>query len=148
MQLDREVILKASAPEVWAVLWDVPRMVECVPGCVEAREIEPGRSWEALVSQRAGPIALSLPLLVRASEAEAPRRLGLEARGRDPIVGASVSVRLGIELEPEDPGTRVRIHADVQVRGKLGALGHSAVRRKADETLDGFIERLRRAVEG
>lgn len=148
MQLGREVVLGASPEAVWAVLWDVPRMVACVPGCVQAREVEPGRRWEARMSQRVGPIALSLPLVVEASEVEAPRRLSLEASGRDPLVGASVSMRVGLVLEPAVSGTRLTIDADARVLGKLGALGHSVIQRKAEEALEEFVARLRRTVEG
>lgn len=148
MQLGREVVFKASPPEVWAVLWDVPRIVQCLPGCVAAHEIEPERRWEARMSLRVGPIRLSLPLLVEATEADAPRRLALQATGRDPLIGASVSMRVVIELEPETLGTRSHISADARVLGKLSTLGHSVIQQKADAMLDEFIGRLRQAIEG
>jgi len=148
MKLAREVVLSASPLQVWTVLWDVPRMVACVPGCVDARELEPGRRWEARMTQRVGPFTLSLPLLVEAQEVEAPRRLALTATGRDPIAAASVSMRVGLELVPADAGTRLTVDADARVLGKLGALGHGVIQRKAEESLEEFLTRLRRAVEG
>ena len=148
MRLGREVVLRASPPQVWTVLWDVPRIVACVPGCLEARELEPGRRWEARMSQRVGPIVLSLPLLVATVEVEGPRRLALEASGRDPLVGASVSMRVRLVLEPIGSGTRLTIDADARVLGKLGALGHSVIQRKGEEALEEFVECLRRTVEG
>lgn len=148
MKLAREVVLSASPLQVWTVLWDVPRMVACVPGCVDARELEPGRRWEARMRQRVGPFTLSLPLLVEVLEVEAPRRLALTATGRDPIAAASVSMRVGLELAPEASGTRLTVDAEARVLGKLGALGHGVIQRKAEESLEEFLTGLRRAVEG
>jgi carbon monoxide dehydrogenase subunit G len=86
MRLTREVALAVPTERVWQALWDVPRMVACVPGCVEAREVEPRRRYQARMSQKVGPIALSVPLDIHVTE-EAPGRLLLEARVRDAIGG-------------------------------------------------------------
>ena len=147
MKVARAVLLDASPSQVWTVLWDVPRMVACVPGCVEAREVEPGRRWEARMTQRVGPFTLSVPLVVEADDVEAPRRLALSASGRDPLVGASVSMRVGLGLEPEASGTRLSVDADARVLGKLGALGHGVIQRKAEESLEEFLTCLRRTLE-
>lgn len=146
MQLGREAVLDASPDKVWPVLWDVPRIAACVPGCVEAREVEPGRRWETRMTQRVGPFALTLPLVVEASDVEAPKRLALTASGHDPLVGTTISMRVELVLEPSGAGTRLRIDADARLLGKLGALGHGIVQRKAEEALDEFVARLRRAV--
>ncbi len=150
MQIHREIELEAAAADVWDTLWDVPRMVTCVPGCVEASEAEPGRRWDAKMRERVGPIALSIPLSVRAVEVEAPRRLVLEANGRDGLVGATGAVRLVLALAATGTGTGTRLvlDADARVLGKLGALGHGVIQRKADEVLDGFLARLRGVVSG
>ena len=126
-----------AAPErVWQALWDVPRMVACVPGCVEAREVEPRRRYAARMSQRVGPIALSVPLDIRVTE-EAPGRLALEARGRDGMLAAEVQMSVWLTVEAEG-----------RVLGKLGALGASVIQRRAEELVDEFAARLRGAIGG
>ena len=147
MKVAREILLAASPLEVWDVLWDVPRMVACVPGCVDARELEAGRRWEARMRQRVGPFTLSLPLLVEAQEVDAPRRLALTASGRDAVAAASVSMRVGLELAAAGDGTRLTVDADARVLGKLGALGHGIIQRKAEESLEEFLARLQELVE-
>src|SRR5215510_9170115 len=102
MRVVREVAVPAPIDALWAVLWDVTRMVSCVPGCVEARETEPRRGYAARMSQRVGPIRLTVPLDVEIVEEEpAPtRRIALRARGRDPVVGAEIAMRVDLRCEP------------------------------------------------
>ena len=145
MHLTREVALAASTERVWQTLWDVPRMVACVPGCVEAREVEPRRRYQARMTQKVGPIALSVPLDIRVTE-PAPDCLTIEARGRDGLLAAEVqmSVRLGVEAA--GTGSRLRIEAEGRVLGKLGALGASVIQRRAEELVDEFTARVRGAI--
>jgi carbon monoxide dehydrogenase subunit G len=142
MRIARELALAAAPEHVWQVLWDVPRMVACVPGCVEAREVEPRRRYQARMSQRVGPITLSVPLDIRVTE-EAPGRLALEARGRDGMLAAEVQMSVRLAVEPAAAGSRLAVEAEGRVLGKLGALGASVIQRRAEELVDEFAARLR-----
>jgi carbon monoxide dehydrogenase subunit G len=132
---------------VWQALWDVPRMVACVPGCVDAREVEPRRRYQARMSQKVGPIALSVPLDIRVTE-EGPGRLVLEARGRDSVLAAEVQMSVRLVLEATEPGSRLAVEAEGRVLGKLGALGASVIQRRAEELIDEFTARVRGALGG
>ena len=147
MRVTREVRLAVPPERVWQVLWDVPRMVACVPGCVDAREVEPRRRYQARMSQRVGPIALSVPLDIRVTE-EAPGRLTLEARGRDGVMAAEVQMSVRLAVEAAATGSRLAVEAEGRVLGKLGALGASVIQRRAEELVDEFTARLRAAVGG
>ncbi len=145
MRVERELDVDVAPETLWRVLWDVPRMVECLPGCSDAREIEAHRRYEARMTQRVGPISLSVPLEVSITEAVEPSRLRLEARGRDRMLGANVSMNVALEVAPREGGSRMRIEAEGKVLGKLGALGQGVIQRKAEEMIDEFGQRLRRA---
>jgi len=147
MRLTREVALAAPSERVWQILWDVPRMVACVPGCVEAREVEPRRRYQARMSQRVGPIALSVPLDIHVTE-DGPGRLSLEARGRDGLLAAEVQMSVRLALESAGAGSRLAVEAEGRVLGKLGALGASVIQRRAEQLVDEFTARLRGAIEG
>src|SRR5918995_7332248 len=110
MRVAREVALMAAPERVWQTLWDVPRMVACVPGCVEAREVEPRRRYQARMSQRVGPIALSVPLDIRVTD-ESPGRLALRARGRDGVLAAEVQLSVRIAVEASETGSRLAVEA-------------------------------------
>ena len=147
MRVEREIDLAVSPERLWDTLWDVPRMVTCLPGCTEAREVEPHRRYEARMAQKVGPISLSVPMQVTISSAEAPRLLSLEARGRDGALGAAVSMSVSLAVTSSPAGSRVRIEAEGKILGKLGALGHGVIQRKAEELIDEFGARLKRTVE-
>ena len=147
MRLTREVALAAAPERVWQTLWDVPRMVACVPGCVEAREVEPRRRYQARMSQKVGPIALSVPLDIRVTE-PTPDRLTIEARGRDGLLAAEVQMSVRLAVEAAGAGSRLRIEAEGRVLGKLGALGASVIQRRAEELVDEFTARVRGAIGG
>jgi uncharacterized protein len=147
MRVARELALAAPPERVWAMLWDVQRMVACVPGCAEAREIEPRRRYRARMSQKVGPIVLSVPLDIRVIE-EPAGRLALDARGRDGLLAAEVHMSVRLAVEPAEVGSRLAVEAEGRVRGKLGALGASVIQRRAEELVDEFVARLREAIEG
>jgi carbon monoxide dehydrogenase subunit G len=147
MRIARELALAAPPERVWQALWDVPRMVACVPGCVEAREVEPRRRYAARMSQRVGPIALSVPLDIRVTE-QAPGRLALDARGRDGLLAAEVQMAVRLAVEPAEGGSRLALEAEGRVLGRLGALGAAAIQRRAEELVDEFATRLRGAIGG
>jgi carbon monoxide dehydrogenase subunit G len=142
VRVTREVRVAAPPAALWAILWDVPRMVGCVPNCVGAREVEPERRYVARMSQRVGPISLKMNLDVEIVEADAPRRIALRARGRDAMIGAEIALRVTLECAEADGGSALRIDADGQVLGKLGGLAHGVVQRKAEEAVDQFAARL------
>jgi len=148
MRVERELDFSVPPERLWDTLWDVPRMVACLPGCTEAREVEPHRRYEARLAQKVGPIALSVPMQVTISNVVAPRLLSLEAKGRDGALGAAVSMSVTLAVTAREAGSRVRIEAEGKILGKLGALGHGVIQRRAEELIDEFGARLRRAVEG
>ncbi len=147
MRVAREVALAAPTEIVWRLLWDVPRMVGCVPGCVEAREVEPRQRYQARMSQRVGPIALSVPLDIRVTE-EAPGRLALQARGRDRLLAAEVHMSVHLAVDGTEAGSRLVIEAEGRVLGALGALGASVIQRRAEDLVDEFVARLQGALGG
>jgi len=77
----REIVVAATPDKLWALLWDVPRMVECMPGCAEAKEVAPQQRYTARMIQKVGPIRLSVPLDVEITSSDPPRRLALQAKG-------------------------------------------------------------------
>ena len=145
MNVRRALPVALPPAALWKLLWDVPRIVGCVPGCVEAREIEPHRRYAAQMSQKVGPISLSVPLDVTVTEAEPDRRLALQARGRDPVIGAEISMQVTLGIEAQGGASVLHVEAEGRVLGKLGALGHGVIQRKAEEAVDEFGARLQRA---
>jgi carbon monoxide dehydrogenase subunit G len=146
IRVEREIDVPLAPERLWPVLWDVPRMVACMPGCSEAREVEAHRRYEARMSQRVGPISLSASMEVTITDALEPSRLRLEAKGRDRLLGANIAMTVALDVTPRGGGSRVRLEAEGKILGKLGALGQGVIQRKAEEMIDDFGGRLREVV--
>lgn len=148
MRARREIPVELTPAALWQLLWDVGRIVACVPGCDDAREIEAHQRYAARMTQRVGPIKLSVPLEVEVVEAEPPHRMVLDAKGRDRALGAEISMRVALEIEPRGPASALCVDAEARILGKLGSLGQGVIQRKAEEALEEFGVRLQAAARG
>jgi carbon monoxide dehydrogenase subunit G len=143
MQFERQVQVEASRQEIWGLLWDVPRVVNCVPGCETAEEIEPYQRYRAIVREKVGPFKVRIPLDIDILEHTAPQRLVANASGREGNVQSHVKVAIDLTLVEVEPHvTELRLRADVVILGKLGTLGHSVIVRKGDDIVGQFADAL------
>ena len=47
MRVTRELVIEVPPEALWPILWDVPRMAACLPGCAEAQEVIPHSRYRA-----------------------------------------------------------------------------------------------------
>lgn len=148
MRFERHITVQAPPRAVWDVLWDVPRMAACVPGCDGAEAVEPGQRYRAVIKEKVGPFRVTIPLLIEVLETRAPERLVARASGRDGMVQSHVKVELEVMLSADGPQTTtVQLNADVAVLGKLGTLGHSIIVRKGNAIVGQFAAALQAVVQ-
>ena len=147
MEFAQRIAVAATPQQVWALLWDIRRMASCIPGCREAKEVEPHKRYTALVGERVGPFKVTFPLDIEILEAVEGRRLRAAATGKDPAIGSSMKMGLDLSIDDDGGQTVLDIKADVSILGKLGALGHSMIKRKADEMMGKFAQALKVEVE-
>jgi carbon monoxide dehydrogenase subunit G len=55
---------------------------------------------------------------------------------------------LEVKLREEDNKTILQFIAGVDILGKLAALGHGIIKRKADQVLDEFAQAVKKRLEG
>lgn len=149
MEFIRQVTVPVPPERVWDFLWDIERVAACIPGARDARTIEPHKRYEAVVGERIGPFKVTFPLQIDVLEAEAPKRLRASAAGKDNSLGSSLKMLLDLTLsDAPGGGTVLDLRTDVTVLGKLAALGHSMIKRKADDVTTQFAASLRTALGG
>jgi carbon monoxide dehydrogenase subunit G len=148
MRFERTFDLPLSADEVWRALWDVERMVACVPGCTGAGTIEEGRRYEATIVEKVGPFKVVVPLQIEVLAAEPGRGLRLHATGKDTKVGTEVSFDLNVTLEPADSQTQFQMAVDATVVGRLVSLGQAVIKLKGDQQIGRFAEALQADLVG
>ncbi len=148
MILDQNVTVPASSDRVWAFLMDVPAVARCVPG-VESVEQRSDDEYVGALRVKIGPINVLLEGKVTVVERNAEaRRATMRVDAVDRRIRGAVNATSTMQLEPGDDGvTRLSVHTDAAVLGKLGEFGQAIMRRKADQIIQEFANNLSRQIQ-
>jgi carbon monoxide dehydrogenase subunit G len=148
MEFADAITLSATPARTWETLVDFRRIAACVPGCEDVEEVEPLARYRAMMRQRVGPFRLDVPLEIEIEGMTPGESSRARARGRDKLTQTAVNATLGVALAPEGGGTRLSFVTDLQVTGRVAALGHSVIKRRSEENFAEFARRLRALLEG
>ena len=148
MQFEKEVEILAPREKVWNYIWDVNRFIACVPGCKEAKTIEEGKKYSATMIEKVGPFKVEFPTSIEVLERQELTHIRAQASGADNKIGSRMKLDLDVNLREQDGKTIVKFVAGVDILGKLAALGHGIIKRKADQVLDEFAQAVKKNLEG
>ena len=148
MQFEKEVEILAPREKVWNFIWDVNRFIACVPGCKEAKTIEEGKKYSATMIEKVGPFKVEFPTSIEVLERQELTHIKAQASGADNKIGSRMKLDLDVNLREQDGKTIVKFVAGVDILGKLAALGHGIIKRKADQVLDEFAQAVKKKLEG
>lgn len=148
MQFEKQVEISAPKDKVWNFIWDVDRFITCVPGCKEAKTIEPGKLYSATMIEKVGPFRVEFPTTIEVLEREELTRIKAQASGADNKIGSRMKLSLDVNLREQGDKTVLDFVAGVDILGKLAALGHGIIKRKADQVLDEFARAVKERLEG
>jgi carbon monoxide dehydrogenase subunit G len=148
LQFQKEVEIAASREKVWQFIWDVDRFIACVPGCKDAKTIEEGKRYAATMVEKVGPFKVEFPTTIEVIEREELSRIKARASGADDKIGSRMKVDLDVNLRGQDNKTILAFVAGVDILGKLAALGHGIIKRKADQVLEEFAQAVKVKLEG
>ena len=148
MQFEKEVEILAPREKVWNFIWDVNRFIACVPGCKEAKTIEEGKKYSATMIEKVGPFKVEFPTSIEVLERQELTHIRAQASGADNKIGSRMKLDLDVNLREQDGNTIVKFVAGVDILGKLAALGHGIIKRKADQVLDEFAQAVKKNLEG
>jgi len=148
LQFQKEIVILAPREKVWKFIWDVDRFIACVPGCKEAKTLEEGKRYAATMIEKVGPFKVEFPTTIEVLEREELTRIKAQATGADNKIGSRMKIDLDVNLRSQDNQTILGFNAGVDILGKLAALGHSIIKRKADQVLDEFAQAVKKNLEG
>ena len=148
MQFQKEVEILAPRQRVWQFIWDVDRFIACVPGCKEAKTLEEGKRYSATMTEKVGPFKVEFPTTIEVLEREELTRIKAQATGADNKIGSRMKIELDVNLRAQGDKTILGFVAGVDILGKLAALGHGIIKRKADQVLDEFAQAVKKKLEG
>jgi len=148
LQFQKEVEIRASREKVWQFIWDVDRFIACVPGCKEAKTLEQGKRYTATMVEKVGPFKVEFPTNIEVLEREEMSRIKAQASGADNKIGSRMKIDLDVNLREQGDNTILGFVAGVNILGKLAALGHGIIKRKADQVLDELAQAVKKQLEG
>lgn len=148
MRFEKQVEIQAPKEKVWNFIWDVDRFIACVPGCKEANTLEAGKRYSAIMVEKVGPFRVEFPTVIEVLEREELTRIKAQASGADNKIGSRMKIDLDVNLKGEGAQTTLGFIANVDILGKLAALGHGIIKRKADQVLEEFALAVKKRLEG
>ena len=148
MRFENQIALSVPREKVWQFLWDVDRFITCVPGCKDARTVEEGKIYTATMVEKVGPFRVEFPIRIEVEQSEPVSTIKARASGSDSRIGSHMKVVLEVDLKENGSGTLLSFVVSVDILGKLATLGHSMIKRKADQVMAEFVESVKKRLEG
>lgn len=145
MKFDFDVSVDAPQERVWAILSDIPRVAQLMPG-IQSVELQPDGTYVGMIRIRIGPMGFNLAGVVTVEEDRDAGKWSMKAQAQDPRIGGGVTSTVETLISEPSPGsTRMQVSADVQFSGRLGQLGQPLIKKKADSMIKEFTENLKKA---
>ena len=148
LKVSEELTVDASPEEIWKLLRDTPRLAALLPGVESVAPLnEPGvEAYKAKASDRIGPFKMALNVEIRITETLEPSCLKASLKGGDSIGLNRLTGSLQIMLAPASSSTHMKFEADIEILGKLAALGAVPIRRRATEKFAEFARNIQAKV--
>lgn len=141
LAITKSVTLPQSADEVWALLQQPVRVAGCLPNVREFAAAEPGR-YTTLLVERLGPFSVQVALTIDVSEDAAGRRMVAKVSGEDRAGQARVRGDVTATVRPSGEGATLDVSSNVEVLGRMAALGAVPMRRRGDQVFEQFVRNI------
>jgi carbon monoxide dehydrogenase subunit G len=148
VQFEEQIAVAAPREKVWNFIWDVDRFIACVPGCKEAKTLENAKIYTATMVEKVGPFRVEFPMRIEVEQSEPLSHIKARATGSDSKIGSLMKIDLDVNLKEEGNGTLLSLVVTVDILGKLATLGHSIMKRKANQVMAEFVQELKKHLEG
>ena len=127
------------------MLTDVERIAPALPGA-QLQEIE-GDEYRGIVKVKVGPITAQYKGKATFVEKDdANHKAVLKAEGRDTKGQGNASALITATLVPDGEGTKVTVHTDLTVTGKVAQFGRGVMADVSAKLLDQFVDHLESTV--
>lgn len=146
MQLESTFSVVAPINDVWETLMDFERVAGCVPGAQVLNKLSED-AYQVGLKVMLGPVSMQYrgQLIVRERDATAHRAVfegkAQEARGQGTAQGTAT-----LELVESAGTTTGTVSADVDLSGKVAAMGKSVIGGVTDQMMALFAENLQNMV--
>ena len=152
MLMEGNFTLKAPITEVWKFLLEPGTLAACIPGAEKVEAID-DKTFDAVVKQKVGPIAVRLKFTVVLTEMKPPTYLKAVGRGGDMGKAGTFTMETVVNLkEVGKDEVEVSHSSNVSIVGRLATFGERIMRAKsksvAEELTRNLQEKLKARMAG
>ncbi|MDA1096772.1 MAG: SRPBCC domain-containing protein [Chloroflexi bacterium] len=142
MKLEQQSTIEASRDAIWAILSDIPRAAQMIPGVKDVVALGENR-YSGTMQVGIGPMKMNLQGELTAAPDPDNYEWRLEGQAQDRRLGGGL--RVIVEAKITEAGTgrsELIVSTDIQFLGKLGTLGQPLIRSKAGDQMRQFSKSL------
>lgn len=141
MDLNNEFAVALPVDRAWELLTDVERIAPCMPGA-QLTGVE-GDTYTGKVLIKLGPVTAQYAgTAVFESKDDVTHVAVLRASGRDSRGQGNATARITASLEPEGERTKVSVHTDLSITGKVAQFGRGVILDVSAKLLGQFVNCL------
>jgi uncharacterized protein len=148
MLLEGTFTLRAPIQEVWDTILEPTTLGSCLPGAQKVEKID-DTTYDAVVTQKAGPLKITLKFRNFLTKMEAPHHIEFEGEGEEINKLGHFRQKTAVDLKEREGGeVEVSYTANVNIVGKLAMFGDRFMKSKAKEVEKEFTRNLKERLEG
>jgi carbon monoxide dehydrogenase subunit G len=147
MKLRSSFVVPAERTRVFTHFLDPGSMRACIPGCSELERVDETHYRGRLVNEIAH-VRFSAGFSAEITELRAPHEVRAVLKGEDKRLASSIRIDALLTVDPDGHASAVSYDLDLALRGKIGRLGESIVRRRSAEVERQFVEAFMKVCAG
>ena len=146
MEIEKTAVLSAPIERVWLQILDPKIMAMCVPG-MQSIDVISDKEYLASLKVKIYFISASFKIRTLVATLERPTYLKTTGTGEDAALASSLKHQSEVFLsELPNQQTEFKIHTKVEIFGRVGTFGLSAMKTKADRMWDEFVVNLQKSL--
>jgi carbon monoxide dehydrogenase subunit G len=127
MKLNGSVIVNAPIEQVWNLFMDPTQLCRVIPGCEQARQLDPTH-YEAVLSVKVQFMTIRSNARGTLLHAQAPEHMVVELMGEPISMAGAFRALVSIDLIAIAGTTDVKYEMDLTMLGRLASLGEAIIR--------------------
>ena len=146
MDIEKSITLSAPAAQVWQLILNPEIMARCVPG-VESVTVVSESEYLASIKVKISFVSAHFKIRTQITERQENLLLRCEGQGEEAALASKLKHASEIHLTQDGNSTTLRILSRVDVFGRIGSMGLSAMKTKVDRMWDEFCVALQQRTE-
>jgi carbon monoxide dehydrogenase subunit G len=142
MTFENAFTVQAPIDEVWSTLLDVERVAPCMPGA-EVTERVGDDAYKVAVKVKVGPMSMTYRGEVQIVDRdEHERQATMHVKAKEARGQGTADAHVRMSLADDPGGTRATIETEVQMSGKVAAMGQSVIAEVSAKLIETFAANL------